>query len=97
MQQKSAGMKSPIGFLYLVLLLALCCLLIPREGESAAGIMALSNVGNESPDETLEGPEREQGLVGDPTGNGRKYAKELLQRGKGEKKSNSTNRITEIY
>lgn len=78
---KSAGMKSPIGFLYLVLLLALCCLLIPREGESAGGIVALSNVGNESSDETLDGPEREQGLVGDPTGNRKRYAKELLQRG----------------
>lgn len=85
MQRKSAGMKSPIGFLYLVLLLALCCLLIAREGDSAAGILALSNVGNESPDETLDGPEREQGLVGDPTVNGRIYAKELLQRGKKEK------------
>lgn len=74
-------MKSLIRFLYVVLLLALCCLLIPKEGESAGGIMALSNVENESSDETLDGPEREQGLMGDPTGNEERYAKELLQRG----------------
>lgn len=77
-ERKSAGMRSPIRFLYTVLLLAVCCLLISREGESARGVVAL---GNESSDETLDGPEREQGLVGDPTGNEKRYAKELLQRG----------------
>lgn len=74
-------MKSQVGFLYLALLLALCCLLIPREGESAGGIVALLNAGTDPPDEPLDGPESEQGLVGDPTGNGRRYAKVPLQTG----------------
>lgn len=78
-ERKAAGMRSLIGFLYLVMLLTVCCLLISREGESAGGVVAL---GNESSDETLDGPERDQGLVGDPTGNGKRYVKEPLQRGK---------------
>lgn len=78
-ERKPAGMKGPIGFFYIVLLLALCCLLIPNEGESAG--VTLSNGGNKSSDETLDPPEREQGLAGDQTGNGKRYAKELLQRG----------------
>lgn len=69
--------------MYLVPLLALCCLLIPREGESAGGIVALSNAGNETPDEPLDGPENEQGLMGEPRGNGdRRYPKAPLQTGK---------------
>ncbi|TNM90264.1 hypothetical protein fugu_004498 [Takifugu bimaculatus] len=69
------------GLIYLVLLLALCCLLIPREGESAGGILALSNAGNETPDQPLDGPENEQGVVVDPRGNGRRYPKVPLQTG----------------
>lgn len=75
-------MKSQEGFIYLVVLLALCCLLIPREGESAGGIVALSNAGNETPDQPLDGPENEQGDVVDPRGKGRRYPKALLQTGK---------------
>lgn len=69
------------GLIYLVLLLVLCCLLIPREGESAGGIVALSNAGSQTPDQPLDGPENEQGDVVDPRGNGG-YPGELLQTGK---------------
>lgn len=82
MNRSSAGMKSQEGLIFLVLLLALCCLLIPRGGESAGGIVALSNAGNETPDQPLDGPENEQGDVVDPRGNGRRYPKAPLQTGK---------------
>ena len=54
-----------------VALLALCCLLIPREGESAGGIVSLrqpeedKKAGDELRDESLDDPESEQGLTGD--------------------------------
>lgn len=82
MNRRSAGMKSQEGLIYLVLLLALCCLLIPREGESAGGIVALSNAGNETPDQPLDGPENAQGVVVDPRGHGSRYPKVPLQTGK---------------
>lgn len=78
-ERNPAGMKGPFRFFYLVLLLALCCFLIPNEGKSTG--VALSNEGNKSSDETLDVLETEQGLVRDPTGNAKRYAKELLQRG----------------
>ncbi|XP_049906199.1 inactive carboxypeptidase-like protein X2 [Epinephelus moara] len=55
-----------------VALLALCCLLIPREGESAGGIVALrqteeeKQAGDQLRDESLDDPESEQGLAVDP-------------------------------
>lgn len=56
-----------------VALLALCCLLIPRGGESAGGIAALQHpegerrAGDHQPqDESLDDPESERGLAGDP-------------------------------
>lgn len=42
-----------------VALLALCCLLFPRGGESAGGIVSLR-------DESLDDPENEQELAVDP-------------------------------
>lgn len=51
-----------------VALLALCCLLIPRGGESAGGIVSLSQTGNQLQDESLDDPESEQGLAEDPLG-----------------------------
>ncbi|XP_068460764.1 inactive carboxypeptidase-like protein X2 [Clinocottus analis] len=55
-----------------VVLLALCCLLIPRGGESAGGIVSLRQTEREKQaedqlqDESLDDPEREQGLTVDP-------------------------------
>lgn len=55
-----------------VALLALCCLLIPREGESAGGIVSLrqtegeKQAGDQLRDESLDDPESEQGLAVDP-------------------------------
>lgn len=80
-------MKGQIGFIYLFLVLALCCLLIPREGESAGGILGLSIGRNEPLDETLDGPEREQGLVGDPSERRKGYVNEPLQTGELKMKS----------
>ncbi|XP_071338522.1 inactive carboxypeptidase-like protein X2 [Trachinotus anak] len=55
-----------------VALLALCCLLIPRGGESAGGIVSLrqpeeeKQAGDQLRDESLDDPESEQGLAEDP-------------------------------
>lgn len=49
-----------------VALLALCCLLIPRGGESAGGIVSLSKAGAQLQDESLDDPESEQGLAEEP-------------------------------
>lgn len=55
-----------------VALLALCCLLIPREGESAGGIVSLQlsegerQAGDRLQDESLDDPESEQGVAVDP-------------------------------
>ncbi|KAG7490517.1 inactive carboxypeptidase X2 [Solea senegalensis] len=57
-----------------VALLALCCLLIPRGGESAGGILSLQQAESSrqledelpEPDRSLEDPESERGLAGDP-------------------------------
>lgn len=55
-----------------VALLALCCLLIPRGGESAGGIVSLrqpegeKQAGDQLQDESLDDPESEQGLAEDP-------------------------------
>ncbi|XP_070820725.1 inactive carboxypeptidase-like protein X2 isoform X2 [Chaetodon trifascialis] len=55
-----------------VALLGLCCLLIPRGGESAGGIASLRQAegerraGDQPRDESLDGPESEQGLEVDP-------------------------------
>lgn len=55
-----------------VALLALCCLLIPRGGESAGGIASLRQaegerqVGDQPRDESMDDPESEQGLAVDP-------------------------------
>lgn len=55
-----------------VALLALCCLLIPRGGESAGGIVSLRQTeeerqaGDQLRDESLDDTESEGGLVADP-------------------------------
>ncbi|XP_060928388.1 inactive carboxypeptidase-like protein X2 [Limanda limanda] len=55
-----------------VALLALCCLLIPRGGESAGGIVSLRQAEggrraeDHLPNESLDDPEKEQGLAEDP-------------------------------
>ncbi|XP_054466244.1 inactive carboxypeptidase-like protein X2 [Anoplopoma fimbria] len=55
-----------------VALLALCCLLIPRGGESAGGIVSLRQTAGEKQaedqlrEESLDDPESEQGLTVDP-------------------------------
>ncbi|XP_070759742.1 inactive carboxypeptidase-like protein X2 [Enoplosus armatus] len=55
-----------------VALLALCCLLIPRGGESAGGIVSLRQTegerqtGDQLRDESRDDPENEQGLAVDP-------------------------------
>ncbi len=55
-----------------VALLALCCLLIPKGGESAGGIVSLrqteeeKQAGDQLRDESLDDPESEQGLALDP-------------------------------
>lgn len=55
-----------------VALLALCCLLGPRGGESAGGIVSLRQAergrqaGDHLPSESLDHPESEQGLAEDP-------------------------------
>lgn len=55
-----------------VALLALCCLLIPRRGESAGGIVSLRQAegerqaGDQLRDESLDDTESEGGLVADP-------------------------------
>ncbi|KAK5871190.1 hypothetical protein PBY51_004083 [Eleginops maclovinus] len=54
-----------------VALLALCCLLIPRGGESAGGIVSLrqaeaeKQAGDQLRDEPLDDPDSDQGLAGD--------------------------------
>ncbi|KAM8887323.1 uncharacterized protein aebp1b [Spinachia spinachia] len=55
-----------------VALLALCCLLIPRGGHSAGGIVSLRLTGgakqaeDQQPDKSLDDPESARGLTGDP-------------------------------
>ncbi|XP_040011340.1 inactive carboxypeptidase-like protein X2 [Xiphias gladius] len=55
-----------------VALLALCCMLIPRGGESAGGIVSLwqpegeKQAGDLLQDESLDDPESEQGIAEDP-------------------------------
>lgn len=55
-----------------VALLALCCLLIPRGGESAGGIVSLrqpegeKQAGDQLQNESLDDPESEQGVAEDP-------------------------------
>lgn len=56
-----------------VALLALCCLLIPRGGESAGGIVSLSQAGDQLRDEFLDDPESEQGLVENLLGSSTKH------------------------
>lgn len=59
-------------------LLALCCLMIPRGGESAGGIISLRQAEGEKQaedqlrDESLDDPESEQGLTVDPLGSSNK-------------------------
>lgn len=67
-EQSRAGMKSQTVVVS-VALLALCCLQIPRGGHSAGGIASLQLSGGEKQAEdqrSLDDPESEQGLTGDP-------------------------------
>lgn len=65
-----------------VALLALCVLLIPREGETAGGIVSLQQAeqerqaGDRLPDESQDDPESEQGLTGDPRPMGTKHKRD---------------------
>lgn len=68
---RATGMKSQ-SVVVSVALLALCCLLIPRGGESAGGIVSLRQHGDEKQagdqlqNESLDDPESEQGVAEDP-------------------------------
>lgn len=76
-----------------VALLALCCLLIPRGGESAGGILSLSKAGAQLQDESLDDPESEQGLAEDPLGSSTRHkrgAEEAVQAGEWRDRFKST-------
>lgn len=66
-------------------LLALCCLLIPRGGESAGGILSLSQAGDKSQDQSLHDPKSEGDLAEDPAEQRtrhRRSTEEAVQEGK---------------
>lgn len=69
-----------------VALLGLCCLIIPRGGESAGGIISLSQAGNTLQDQSLDEPKTESlelalDLVGRSTKH-RRSTEEAVQEGK---------------
>lgn len=77
-----------------VALLALCCLLIPRGGESAGGIVSLrqpegdKQAGNELRDESLDDPESEQGFTGNllrSSNKDKRHTEEAAQAGEWKK------------
>ena len=78
---RAADMKSQTVVVS-VALLALCCLLIPRGGESAGGIVSLRQTeeerqaGDQLRDESLDDPESEQGLAVDPLGSSDKHKRD---------------------
>lgn len=68
-----------------VALLGLCCLLMPRRGESAGGIISLSRPGNTLQDQSMDDPEAESlelavDLVGRSTKH-RRSTEEAVQEG----------------
>lgn len=66
-------------------LLALCCLLIPRGGESAGGIVSLSQAGDKLQDHSVDDPKSEGELAEDPVEQRtrhRRSTEEAVQEGK---------------